>query len=106
MALRKRHRIFRGFGEILCRAWYANKEKEPLINHLFGIASRPSANFLNMTLFAGFLASSQGVRPARSRRKTQQRLPFDRKVEALRYLSKRVLQCPEFNLLAETLINA
>ena len=35
-----------------------------------------------------------------------QRLPFDRKVEALRYLSKRVLQCPEFNLLAETLINA
>jgi hypothetical protein len=59
-----------------------------------------------MTQFAGFLASSQGMRPARSRRKTQQRLPFDRKVEALRYLSKRVLQCPEFNLLAETLINA
>jgi hypothetical protein len=46
------------------------------------------------------------MRPARSRRKTQQRLPFDRKVEALRYLSKHVLQCPEFNLLAETLINA
>ena len=59
-----------------------------------------------MTQFAGFLASSQGVRPARNRRKTQQRLPFDRKVEALRYLSKRVLRCPEFNLLAETLINA
>ena len=59
-----------------------------------------------MTQFAGFLASSQGMRPRAQPPKTQQRLPFDRKVEALRYLSKRVLQCPEFNLLAETLINA
>src|SRR5580704_14512344 len=32
MALRKRHRIYRGSGKILCRAGYANKEKEPLIS--------------------------------------------------------------------------
>src|ERR1700730_12187093 len=43
MALRRRHRIYRGPGKILCRAGYANKEKEPLISPLFGIDFRPSA---------------------------------------------------------------
>src|SRR3984893_16249749 len=71
MALRKCHRIYRGSGKILCRACYANKRERTIDKPSFrhSLSTIGHRDFLNMTQFAGFLASSQGMRPARSRRK-------------------------------------